>query len=128
MILECTKKFAAMTTRPDIKFFSLYALRYNYKKLQKSKEHIIISNDCFWQIKPEMLHGIDYEIYIPNKEWIDSHNFSPSFQFNYKEMIIAANCNDEKYVDEVIFVGMPWELDKANKYFGDAMLLNAYDI
>jgi hypothetical protein len=41
-------------------------------------------------------------------------------------MIAAANCNDEKYVDEVIFVGMPWELDKANKYFGDGMLIDGY--
>jgi len=115
-----------LQTRPDVKFYSLYALRHNYKKLQKSKEHIIISSDCFWQINPSMLHGIDYEIYNPNKDWINTHNFSPSFQFNYKEMIAAANCNDEKYVDEVIFVGMPWELDKANKYFGDGMLIDGY--
>lgn len=116
-----------MTVQPDKKFYSLYALRHNYKKLQDSKEHIIISNDCFWTINPKMLAGINYEIYTPNKDWIATHNFSPTFQFNYKEVIAAANCNDEKYTDEIIFVGMPWELDKANKYFGDAMLVNGLE-
>lgn len=115
-----------LQARPDIKFYSLYALRHNYKKLQKSKEHIIISNDCFWQINPEMLYGIDYEIYHSDKEWAKTQGFSPSFQQVYQELITAIKCNNDKYIDEVVFVGMPWELDKANKYFGDGMLIDGY--
>ena len=116
-----------MTVKPDIKFFSLYALRYCYKKLQKTKEHIIISNDCFWNINPRMLVGIDYEIYKTDKNWDGNIKFSPTFQQVYKELISAIQCNELKYTDEIIFVGMDWELDKANKYFGDKMLINAYD-
>ena len=43
-----------MTVRPDRKFYSMYALRKNYKKLQKSKEHIIISSDCFWTVNNDI--------------------------------------------------------------------------
>ena len=116
-----------MTVQHDKKFYSLYALRHNYKKLQKSKEHIIISTDCFWTINPEMLAGIDYERYSFDRDWADAHGFSPTFQSVYKELITAIQCNNEKYTDEIIFVGMPWELDKANKYFGDAMLVNGLE-
>ena len=34
----------------------------------------------------------------------------------------------DKYVDEIIFVGLPWELEEANKYFGDGMLIDGYSI
>lgn len=104
-----------MNVRPDVKFYSLYALKNNYKKLQKSKEHIIISSDCFWQINPRMLDGIDYEIFKSQ---------SSSLNTVYKELYTAIECNNTKYIDEVIYVGMPWELEEANKYFGDKMLVD----
>ena len=107
-----------MTPRPDIKFFSIYALKYCYKKLQKSKEHIIISSDCFWQINNDMLHNVDYEIFKPT---------TSSLNTVFKELYTAVECNNTVYSDEIIYVGMPWELEEANKYFGDAMIINAYD-
>lgn len=113
-----------MTPRPDKKFYSLYALRRNYKSLQKSKEPIVISSECFWQINPRMLDGINYEIFKSDPNWINKQDFSPSFKYVYKELISAIECNNTKYTDEIIFVGMPWELEKANKYFGDAMLID----
>ena len=73
-----------------------------------------------------MLYGIDYEIYPSDKEWAKTQGFSPSFQQVYQELITAIKCNNDKYIDEVVFVGMPWELDKANKYFGDGMLIDGY--
>ena len=109
-----------MTVSPDKKFYSLYALKHNYKKLQKSKEHIIISADCFWSINNDMLHGVDYEIFKPTPNYTSLGNV-------YKDLAAAIECNNEKYVDEIIFVGLPWELEEANKYFGDGMLINAYD-
>jgi len=71
-----------------------------------------------------MLYGVNYEIYKSDKDWASAHGFSPTFQQVYKELITAIKCNEEKYRDEIIFVGMPWELDKANKYFGDGMLID----
>ena len=106
-----------MIVRPDRKFYSLYALRRNYKKLQKSKEHIIISSDCFWTINNDMLYGVDYEIFKPTANYT---SLSPTF----KELAAAIECNNEKYTDEIIFVGLPWELEEANKYFGDGMLID----
>ena len=107
-----------MTVRPDRKFYSMYALRKNYKKLQKSKEHIIISSDCFWTVNNDMLYGIDYEIFRPRPE------FANKFDSTFKELAAAIDCNNTKYTDEIIFVGLPWELEEANKYFGDGMLID----
>jgi len=117
-----------VTPTPDIKFFSLYALRKNYKTLQKTHEPILISADTFWTINNEALEGINYTL-APRftKEWADEKGFSATFQYVFKELITAIYCNETAYTDEVVFVGMDWELDKANKYFGDAMLINAYD-
>lgn len=107
-----------MQTSSDRKFFSQYALKYCYKKLQKSKEHIIISADCFWSINNDMLHGVDYEIFRPQ---------TSSLNTVFKELYTAVECNNTKYTDEIIYVGVPWELEEANKHFGDAMIINAYD-
>lgn len=116
-----------MQVRSDRKFFSEYALKLCHEKLKKNKEQIIISSDCFWHTSAKILEGINYERYNFDREWANQHNFSTSFQYVFKDLISAIQCNNEKYTDEIIFVGMPWELDKANKYFGDAMLINAYD-
>ena len=116
-----------LTINPDRKFYSQYALKLCYKKLQETKEPIIISADTFWQIPNKMLEGVNYELYQFDKEWANEHHFSTTFQMVYKDLITAVQCNEKKYTDEIIFVGMPWELDKANKYFGDGMLKNAYE-
>lgn len=116
-----------MTPTPDRKFFSEYALKLCHNKLRKTKEPIIISTDCFWHSSSKILDGLNIERYQLNDNWVKEQDFSPTFQQVYKELITAIQCNNLKYTDEIIFVGMPWELDKANKYFGDAMLINAYD-
>ena len=107
-----------MEIRPDKKFFSMYAVKAAYKKLQKSKEHIIISSNCFWTINNDMLHGVDYEIYQPQTSALNTV---------FKELYTAVECNNTKYTDEIVFVGLPWELEEANKYFGDGMIINAYE-
>ena len=112
-----------LKNNPDRKFYSLYAIRKKHEELKKSKESIIISSDCFWTCNDKMLNGINYEIFKPSGRWAKEHNFSPSFSYVYKEMITAIECNETKYIDEIIFVGLPWEIEKANKYFGDGMLI-----
>lgn len=112
---------------PDRKFFSEYALKLCHEKLKKNKEPIIISSDCFWHTSSKVLDGVNIERYSLDPEWVKTQDFSPTFQQVYKELITAIQCNNLKYTDEIIFVGMDWELDKANKYFGDAMMMNAYD-
>ena len=116
-----------MTPQPDRKFFSEQALKLCHAKIKKNKEPIIISYDCFWHISGKILDGIQYELYNFDREWANSHDFSTTFQYVFKDLLTAIQCNDLKYTDEIIYVGMPWELDKANKYFGNAMLINAYD-
>ena len=116
-----------MKTAPDRKFFSEYALKVCHEKLRKNKESFIISSNCFWHTSPKILEGLNFERYTFDSNLLSDYNFSPTFQVVYKELITAIQCNDYKYTDEIIFVGMPWELDKANKYFGDNMLINAYD-
>ena len=74
-----------------------------------------------------MLEGVNYEIFKPT-DWRNTQDFSPTFKYVYKELISAIECNNTKYTDEIIFVGMPWELTKANKYFGDAMLIDGYNV
>ena len=63
-----------------------------------------------------MLYGIDYEIFKTTP------NYVPTLNSNFKELAAAIECNDKKYTDEIIFVGLPWEMEEANKYFGDGML------
>lgn len=116
-----------MKVNPDRKFFSQYALRLCHEKLRKTKEPIIISSECFWHTSAHILEGLNIERYNYDRNIPNNYNFSPSFESVYSELITAIQCNDIKYTDEIIFVGMPWELDKANKYFGDTMLINAYD-
>lgn len=116
-----------MTVSPDRKFFSEYALKLCHEKLRKTQEPIVISSDCFWHSSQNILQGLNIERFSFDRNLANDSGFSPTFQYNYKELITAIQCNDTKYTDEIIFVGMPWELDKAKKYFGNAMLINAYD-
>ena len=108
--------------KPDHKFYSLYALRQEQEKLKKSKEPIIISTDTFWATSSKILEGINYELFKPSNNWERAKDFSESFKYDYKDILAALECNDTKYIDEIIFVGKPWEVEIANKYFGDGML------
>ena len=117
-----------MISNPDRKFISEYALKVCHPHFRKTQEPIIITSNCFWHSSPKILEGLNIERYQLNGKELNAYNFSPTFQTVYKELIAAIQCNDTKYIDEIVFVGMPWELDKANKYFGDGMLINAYDL
>ena len=107
-----------MNLRPDRKFFSEYALKLCHEKLRKNQEQIIISSDCFWAINNNLLYKINYEIYKPQTTALNT---------SFADLYAAVECNNTKYIDEIIYVGMPWELEEANKYFGDVMIINAYD-
>lgn len=107
-----------MKIRPDKKFVSIDALTHCYRNI---KEPIIISLDCYQKGKNNLLKNLTYEIFVPAEKPVEEDPI-------YSEVSTAIECNNGLYVDEVIFVGMPWELEKAKKYFGDQMMVNGFDI
>lgn len=116
-----------MTTSPDRIFISKHGLKYCYKQFQKTKTPILITSNCFWETSNKILDTLNFELIHFDGKWATENGFSPTFQEVYKELVTAIQCNNTLYTDEIIFIGMDWELERASKYFGDAMLRNAYD-